>query len=93
MSEAGVTLMARVALVTVLIVATAVVRAMVGPSRRRHLYMGVGTVAGMAAGVALASVVQRWTATDVSTIFACLGIVAGWRMAWRFARQVPREAR
>jgi hypothetical protein len=35
---------------------------------------------------------SRWIITDVSVICACLGIFAGWGLAWLFARQVPREA-
>ena len=92
MSSEGVTLISRVVLVAVLILATAVVRALVGPSKRRGLYMQVGTLAGMSAGVAVASLISRWLATDVSVIAACLGIFNGWGVAWMFARHVPREA-
>ena len=92
MSSEGVRLMSRVAVVAVLIIVTAFVRAVVGPSRGRGLYMGLGTLGGMAAGVAVASLMSRWVTTDVSVICACLGIFAGWGVAWLFARQVPREA-
>jgi len=92
MSSEGVTLISRVGLVAVLIVATAFVRALVGPSRRRGLFMGVGTLGGMSAGVAVASLSSRFITTDVSVIFACLGIFAGWGVAWLFARHIPREA-
>ena len=92
MSSEGVTLISRVVLVAVLILATAVVRALVGPSKRRGLYMQVGTLAGMSAGVAVASLISRWLATDVSVIAACLGIFNGWGVVWMFARHVPREA-
>jgi hypothetical protein len=54
--------------------------------------MGLGTLGGMAAGVAAASPMSRLIGTDVSVIFACLGIVAGWSVAWIFARRIPREA-
>ena len=92
MSSEGVTLISRVVLVAVLILATAVVRALVGPSKRRRFYMQVGTLAGMSAGVAVASLISRWFATDISVIAACLGIFASWGVAWMFARHVPREA-
>ena len=42
----------KVPLVAVLIIATAVVRARVGPSRRRGLFMGIGTLGGISAGAA-----------------------------------------
>jgi hypothetical protein len=92
MSHEGVTLISRVALVAVLIIVTAFVRVLVGPSRRRGLYMGIGTLAGMSTGVAVASLMPRGISTDVLAIFVCLGIFAGWCVAWLFARRIPREA-
>jgi hypothetical protein len=91
MSSEGAPLIARVVLVAVLIVMTAIVRVLVGPSRKRGLYMGLGTLGGMSAGVAVASFTPRWIATDVAGLFAVVGIFAGWGVAWLFARQVPRE--
>jgi hypothetical protein len=92
MSHEEVTLISRVALVAVLIIVTAFVRMLVGPSRRRGLYMGVGTLGGISTGVAVASLMSRWITTDVSAICAALGIFVGWGVAWRFARRIPREA-
>jgi hypothetical protein len=92
MSSEGVTLISRAALVATLIVVAAVVRALVGPSRRRGLFMGIGTLGGMATGVAVASLASRFITADYSAIFACLGIFAGWGVAWLFARRAPREA-
>jgi hypothetical protein len=92
MSSEGVTLISRVALVAVLIIVTALVRALVGPSRRRGLFMGIGTLGGLSAGVAVASLASRSMTMDLSAISACLGIFAGWGVAWLFARRVPREA-
>jgi hypothetical protein len=92
MSHEGVTLISRVALVAVLIVLTAFVRVLVGPSRRRGLYMGIGTLGGMSTGVAAASLMSRWITTDVSAVCAVLGTLAGWGVAWLFARRIPREA-
>jgi hypothetical protein len=40
MSSEGVTLISRAVLVAVLIIATAVVRTLVGPSKKRGLYIG-----------------------------------------------------
>jgi hypothetical protein len=92
MASEGGTFIARVALVAVLVIVTAAVRTLVGPSKRRGLYMGLGTIGGMAAGIAAASLISRWIRTDVSVIFACLGIFAGWSVGWLFARRIPREA-
>ncbi len=92
MSNEGVTLICRVAVVVVLIIATAFVRVIVGTSRRRGLIMGIGTLGGMATGVAVASLVSRWINTDVSATCSCLGIFAGWGVTWLSARRIPREA-
>jgi hypothetical protein len=91
-SHEGVTLISRALLVLALIVATAFVRAVVGPDRKRGLIMNAGTLGGLSAGIALATVLSRWVLTDVSVICACLGIIVGWSVAWRFARRVPRNA-
>src|SRR5262245_2755898 len=93
MTSAGVTLIWRVVLVIAAIIATASLRALVGPSKRRSLYMGVGTSAGMAAGVAASSLLFSWVRIELSpAIFAFVGMIAGWGVAWLFARHVPREA-
>ena len=72
-----------------LIVAAAYVRVLVGSSRKRGLYMGVGALGGLSAGVAVAALISPWVMRNVSVVCACLGIVAGWAVAWRFARQLP----
>ena len=92
MSHEGITLISRVALVAVLIILTAFVRVLVGPSKRRSLYMMIGTLGGLSAGIAVASLMSRSFTNDVMTICACLGIVAGWVVAWLFVRRIPREA-
>ena len=92
MSNEGVALVSRVALVTVAVLVVAVVRTLAGPNKRRGLYMQVGTLGGMAAGIAAASLMSRWVMTDLSVILACLGIFAGWGVAWPFIRRIPREA-
>ena len=92
MSIEGVALLSRVALVAVLTITTVFVRVLIGPSKRRGFLMGIGTLGGMATGVAVASLTSQWLATDLSVTFACLGIFTGWIVAWRFARRIPREA-
>jgi len=92
MTSAGVALISRVAFVAVLILVTAIARAVVGPSKTRGSYMVIGTVGGTAVGIAAASLISRWVKTDLSVILACAGVFVGWSVAWRFARRVPREA-
>jgi hypothetical protein len=91
MSTEGVTLISRVALVAVLIIAAAFVRVLVGSSRRRGVVMGIGALGGLSTGVAVAWLISPWVASNVSAICGSLGIVAGWGVAWLFARRIPRE--
>ena len=89
MSHEGVMLISRTALVGLLIVAGAFVRVGVGRSRKRGLYMGIGALGVLSAGVAVAALISPLIMRNVSVVCACLGIVAGWGVAWRFARKVP----
>ncbi len=74
-----------------LLCAGAFVAELVGPSRRRRVYMALGTAVGMSAGIAAASLMPRWETIDVSFIGACIGLFAGWGVAWLFARRISRE--
>jgi hypothetical protein len=92
MSQEGVAWISKAAVVAVLIISGAVVRTLVGPSRRRGLVMGAGTLGGLSLGVAVASVLPRWVAHDILAICAPVGMMLGWIVGWMFARHVPREA-
>jgi len=92
MSDEGVRFIARIGLVIILILVTAVFRTIIGPGRRRGYYVLFGTLGGISLGVALASIASRWLEVDVSVIGACLGMFFGWGVAWMFARRVPRDA-
>src|SRR5215475_9941834 len=65
MSTEGVTLLSKVALAAILIMATAYVRVLVGPSKKRGFFMGLGTLGGMATGIAVASLLSSWITTDL----------------------------
>src|SRR5262245_19172018 len=84
MSNEGVTLLWRAVLVLFLIVAGAMVRTFIGPSRPR----GYGMLAGMAFGILVGHVMLKW---DESAALAVLGMVGGWSIAWLFARRIPRQ--
>jgi hypothetical protein len=92
MTDEGVTLVMRVALVLAMIVSASVIRTLVGPSRRRGGTMLLGTLGGISFGVLLAYPVSQWLGTDVSVFCASFGVVLGWAVSWRFARRIPREA-
>ena len=92
MSDEGVRLVSRVALVVVLILAGALVRTAVGSGKQRNRIMAIGTVGGVAFGVLIAMPLSGWFGADVSAITACIGIVLGWFVAWQFAKRLPRTA-
>jgi len=85
-------LVTKAALLLGLIVVASFFRALVGPGGRRGDFMLAGTLGGLFSGVAVAYFISRWTTTDVSAISACFGVMIGWAVAWRFARDVAREA-
>jgi hypothetical protein len=93
MSDEGVWLLSRLALLALLILVTAAMRTIVGRGKRRGRIMTAGTIGGLAFGIAIATPISRWFGADVSAIASCMGVIAGWGVAWQFAKQVPREAR
>ena len=92
MSNEGVTLVVRAALIMYLIVVGAIFRALVGPGRRRGRIMLLGTLGGLSFGVLVASLFSPMLKADASGLCACLGMTAGWGGSWSFARRIPREA-
>lgn len=92
MSPEGIVLVTRVSLIACLIVVAAVFRYLVGPSKRRGLFMLAGTLRGLSAGVAVAYLISPLLKIDISAISACVGMTLGWGVAYLLARQVPREA-
>lgn len=92
MSHQGVTLVIRLALTGLLIVAGAIVRTFIGPSRRRGQIMLVGMLGGMSFGVLLNVLLSSVLKTDASAVLAIVGMVLGWTVAWPFARRIPRSA-
>jgi len=92
LSDEGVRLVSRFALLVVLIIVAATFHTMVGDSKRRGRIMGIGTIGGVAFGMLLAVPVSRWFGADVSAIGALMGIVLGWGVSWQYAKLIPRQA-
>jgi len=92
MSHEGVMLVTRLALVGLMIVAGAVVKTFIGPSKRRGYVMLVGMLGGMSFGVLINARLSTWLNTDQSAVFAIFGMILGWSVAWPFARRIPRTA-
>ena len=92
MTNEGLALISRAALVVLLVVVASFFRTLVGPGRKRGLFVLAGTLGGMSFGVAVAYFISDWIKIDVAVIAACLGMSVGWGIAWLFVRRVPREA-
>ena len=75
-----------------LILIAAVFRVLVGPGKRRGRVLMLGTVGGLSFGVLVASFVSPRLGRDISAICACVGMVLGWTVSWRFSREIPRQA-
>jgi hypothetical protein len=101
MSNEGVTLVMRAALMGAAIIMVATVRVLVpgnpfaakaSPGRKRGRIMLAGTLGGLSVGLLLAYPISQWLRTDVSAICGYLGVPLGWAVAWSFAKRIPREA-
>jgi len=92
MSHEGVTLLLRGFLVLFLIVAGALVRTFIGPSRRRGYVMFAGMFAGMSFGAVVSHAMPSELKFDESAVLAVLGMMVGWSIGWLFARRIPRTA-
>ena len=92
LSDEGVRLLMRAALVAVVILVAAFFRTLVGTNPKRHGRLTLGTIGGMAAGIAVADPLSQWAGWDVSTLTAVAGIFAGWAVAYQFVRHLPRNA-
>jgi len=91
-SHEGVTLLLRGLLVLFLIVAGAIVRTFIGPSRRRGYIMLGGMLAGMSVGAVIGYLLPSSLKLNESALLAVLGVMVGWSTAWLFARRIPRTA-
>jgi hypothetical protein len=92
MSDEGIRLVSRLALLVALILVTAAFRTAVGPGRQRGRVMLAGTLGGLTLGVVASSLVSGWVTQDISTLSALAGLILGWTIAWLFARRLPRYA-
>lgn len=92
MNHEGVTLLLRGLLVLLLMVVGPIVRTFIGPSRTRGYVMLVGMLAGVSFGVLVGDLLPSSLKLDESAVLAMLGMVAGWSIAWLFAKRIPRAA-
>jgi hypothetical protein len=92
MSDEGVRLIMRAALLIALIIAAAFFKALVGPGKKRGRIMLAGTLGGFSSGVLLVYPIYQRFDMDASVLSASLGMVLGWAVAWIWARRIPRES-
>ena len=92
MSDEGVRLIMRAALLIALIITAAFFKALVGPGKKRGRIMLAGTLGGFSSGVLLAYPIYQRFDMDASVLSASLGMVLGWAVAWIWARRIPRES-
>ena len=91
LSDEGKRLLARGALVVAALMVIAGARTLVGRNPKRQLGMFLGTIGGLASGVALASPLSAWIGTDVSTLSAIGAVLIGWVVAYQFVKHLPRN--
>jgi hypothetical protein len=91
LSDEGRRLLARGALLLVMLLVAALARTLVGRNPKRQLRMAVGTIGGMAAGVAASAPLSAAIGTDVSTLSAIAGVFVGWAVAYQFVKRIPRD--
>jgi hypothetical protein len=92
LSDEGVRLLSRAAILVVVVLVTAFARTLVGRNPKRHFRMAIGTVGGMAAGIAVSGPLSGMLGFDVSSLSAMCGIFAGWAVAYQFVKHIPRDA-
>src|SRR5262245_66551441 len=92
MSDEGVMLIVRAALILVMIAVASICRVLAAPGRRGNAFLLAGTLGGITSGVAVASLASRLAGTDVSALTACLGMMAGWCAAAAWSRRAPGGA-
>ena len=91
LSDEGVRLLARAAVLVVAILIAAFFHTLVGRNRKRHFRMAIGTVGGLTAGIAVSGPLSKMLGTDVSSLSAMAGVFIGWAVAYQFARHIPRN--
>jgi hypothetical protein len=92
LSDEGVRLLSRAAIVVVVLLVAAFVRTLVGPNPKRQFRMAMGTIGGLIAGIAISAPASQAIGTDVSTLCSIAGIFLGWAVAYQFVKHLPRNA-
>jgi hypothetical protein len=92
LSDEGVRLLSKGAILVVAILVAAFFRTLIGPNPKRHPRMAIGTIGGLAAGIAMSGPLSQLVDRDVSSLAALAGVFAGWAIAYQFVKHIPRYA-
>ena len=92
LSDEGVKFLSKAAIFVVLLLVTAAIRTYVGPNPKRQFGMAIGTVGGIAIGIAMTSTLSAWAGRDVFNFAILAGVFAGWLLAYQFVKHIPRNA-
>ena len=90
LSNEGVRLLSKGALLVVALLVAAFAKTVVGRNPKRQFRMALGTIGGLATGVAVAPPLSAWIGADVSSLSAMCGVFLGWAVAYQFVKQIPR---
>ena len=93
MTDEGLMLLLRAAIVLLMIAIGAIVRTFIGQSRSRGSVMFAGMFGGIALGVLFSYAMPPASNLRESALLAVLGMLIGWGIAWPVARRIPRNAR
>lgn len=91
LSDEGVRLLSKAAILLVAILVAAFFRTLIGRNPKRNGGMAIGTVGGMAVGIAVSRPLSDAIGIDVSSLSAIAGVFLGWAVAYQFVKHLPRN--
>ncbi len=91
LTDEGVRVLSKGAIVVVALLVAAFARTVVGRNPKRNFRMALGTIGGIAAGIAVSGPLSAWIGTDVSSLSALCGVFIGWAVAYQFVKSIPRN--
>src|SRR5918993_3469800 len=91
LSDEGARFLTKAAIVVFALLVTAFFRTLIGRNPKRNVGMLLGTIGGMAAGIAASSPLSEWIGEDVSSLSAMAGVILGWCVAYQFVKHLPRD--
>ena len=91
LSDEGVRFLTKAAILVFALLIAAFFRTLIGRNPKRNARMLLGTIGGMAAGIAASSPLSELIGADVSSLSAMAGVLLGWCVAYQFVKHLPRD--